>query len=77
MFNSGRNESTRWQDMLMCLRWDGGMLAAVATAVGGLAVPAAAESLLEAFADLTTAELLGPAPNVNREPAGEEKGSPN
>lgn len=53
------------------------MLAAVATAVGGLAVPAAAESLLEAFADLTTAELLGPAPNVNREPAGEEKGSPN
>lgn len=46
------------------------MLAAAAMAVGGLVVPAAAESPLEAFVDLTTAELLGPAPNVNREPAG-------
>lgn len=70
MFNSDKNESTHGQDMLMCLLWDGGMLAAAATAVGGLVVPAAAESPLEAFVDLTTAELLGPAPNVNREPAG-------
>lgn len=46
------------------------MLAAAASVVGGLVFPAAAESLVEAFVDLTTVELLGPAPNVNREPAG-------
>lgn len=36
--------------------------------VGGLVSPAAAEVLVEPFGGLTTVELLGPAPNVNREP---------
>lgn len=40
------------------------------TIVGGPASPAAAEVLLEARGGLTTVELLGPAPNVNKEPAG-------
>lgn len=46
------------------------MFAIVGTVVGGLVFPAAAESLLKAFVDSTTVELPGPAPNVNREPAG-------
>lgn len=40
------------------------------------AFAAAAGSPLEAFVALTAVELLGPAPNVNREPAG-GKESPN
>lgn len=42
----------------------------MAPIVGGPASPAAAEVLLEACGGLTTVELLGPAPNVNKEPAG-------
>lgn len=42
----------------------------MATVVGGLVFPTAAESLDEAFVGVTTVELLGPAPNVNRDPAG-------
>lgn len=38
--------------------------------VGGLVSPAAAEVPVEPFGCLTTVELLGPAPNVNREPTG-------
>lgn len=38
--------------------------------MGGPASPAASGVLLEARGGLTTVELLGPAPNVNKEPAG-------
>lgn len=38
--------------------------------MGGPASPAATEVLLEAGGGLSTVELLGPAPNVNKEPAG-------
>lgn len=39
-----------------------------------LALSVAAELLVEDFGALTTVELLGQAPNVNREPADKKKG---
>lgn len=38
-----------------------------------LPLPVAAELLVEDFGALTTVKLLGPAPNVNREPADKKK----